>query len=83
MAGRASGICVLTMSSNLLKIFSLPQPAGLPSGAPGVPNQVECTMRDDRRARPGDLLDLFRIAATGVFPGPILEALIARMEVAP
>lgn len=25
-------------------------------------------------------LDLFRSAANGVFPGPLLEALIARME---
>jgi hypothetical protein len=40
-------------------------------------------MRDDRRARSGEVLDLFRIALTGVFPGPILEALIERIEVAP
>lgn len=34
------------------------------------------------RAPRADFLDLLLSAANGVFPGPVLEALIARMETA-
>jgi hypothetical protein len=37
-------------------------------------------MTNDERAPWADLLDLLTAAAKGVFPGPALEELIARME---
>jgi len=41
---------------------------------------VEFTMpRPDPAAR-AEFLDLFKAAAQGVFPGPMLEAMIARLE---
>jgi hypothetical protein len=45
-------------------------------------NQVEFTMSRPQTAPRADFLDLLLSAANGVFPGPVLEALIARMEAA-
>lgn len=39
-------------------------------------------MQQRDTARRAEVLDIFRSAATGVFPGPVLEALIARLEAA-
>ena len=38
-------------------------------------------MKKPEAALRGDVLDLILAAARGVFPGPMLEALIARVEV--
>jgi hypothetical protein len=43
-------------------------------------NEVEFTMPRSDMSRRADFLDLILTAAKGVFPGPALEALIARME---
>jgi hypothetical protein len=52
------------------------------SGTPGVLQSVEFTMPEREPARRADFLDLLSQAMHGVFPGPMLEALIARLEVA-
>jgi hypothetical protein len=44
-------------------------------------NQVEFTMPRSDAAPRADFLDLMLSAASGMFPGQILEALIARLEV--
>jgi hypothetical protein len=41
---------------------------------------VEFTMSDREAARGADVLDLLRAAMSGVFPGQVLEALMARLE---
>jgi hypothetical protein len=41
---------------------------------------VEFTMPERDTARGADFLDLLLTAASGLFPGPVLEALIARLE---
>ena len=43
--------------------------------------QVEFTMPDRDAAPRADFLDLLLSAMSGVFPGQVLEALIARLEV--
>jgi hypothetical protein len=43
---------------------------------------MEFAMPERGSARSGEVLDLLRMAMTGVFPGPALEALIARLEAA-
>jgi hypothetical protein len=43
-------------------------------------NPVEFTMPEREAAPRADFLDLLLSAMSGVFPGPVLEALIARME---
>jgi hypothetical protein len=43
---------------------------------------VEFTMPEHETAREADFLDLILTAARGLFPGPVLEALIERLEVA-
>lgn len=48
------------------------------SGPPGVVTLLEATM-PERRAPRGELLELL-VAAAGIFPGAVLEALIARLE---
>jgi hypothetical protein len=42
--------------------------------------QVEFTMPRPDPAPRADLFDLLLNAANGMFPGPVLEALIARLE---
>lgn len=37
-------------------------------------------MRDREAARGADFLDLILMATKGLFPGPVLEAMIARLE---
>ena len=44
-------------------------------------NLAEFTMSQRDAARGADFLDLMVQAVTGLFPGPALEALIARLEV--
>jgi hypothetical protein len=44
-------------------------------------NEVEFTMPRPDPARRADFLEMILAAANGVFPVPVLEALIARMEV--
>jgi hypothetical protein len=66
------------MVSDLLRICAEPSQPG--SGTPGVLQTVEFTMTKRDAAPRGDLLDLFRRASLGVFPGPALEALIGRLE---
>jgi hypothetical protein len=41
---------------------------------------VEFTMRDREAARGAEYWDLIQLATKGLFPGPVLEALIARLE---
>jgi hypothetical protein len=41
---------------------------------------VEVIMRKSEPARPVEVLDLLLAAAHGIFPGPVLEKLIDRME---
>jgi hypothetical protein len=42
---------------------------------------AEVIMSRHEAARGAGLMDLFAKAVTGIFPGPVLEALIARLEV--
>jgi hypothetical protein len=44
-------------------------------------NMAEVIMSRHEAARGAGLMDLFAKAVTGIFPGPVLEALIARLEV--
>lgn len=64
--------------SNLVRINSI-NPASPDRARPVSFNTVEFTMTE-REAPRGNLLDLL-FSITGVFPAPLLEALIARMEV--
>jgi hypothetical protein len=43
---------------------------------------MEFTMPDREAAREADFMDLILTATKGLFPGPVLEALIARLEAA-
>ena len=43
-------------------------------------DEVEFTMPDRDTAPRADFLDLLMTAVSGVFPGQVLEALIARLE---
>ena len=61
-------------------------PASLFRASPVSFNQVEFTMPRPKLARSelaprNELLDMILSAANGVFPGPVLESLIARLEV--
>jgi hypothetical protein len=71
------------LASILLRIPEEAQPA-LPQGAPGVTfERVRFTMPDTTaapRVSAPDVLESLRAAVTGVFPGPAIEALIARLE---
>jgi hypothetical protein len=41
---------------------------------------MEFTMPEHETAREADFLDMILTAARGLFPGPVLEALIGRLE---
>jgi hypothetical protein len=52
-----------------------------PFGAPGVAQAWwSSPMTKTETASWADLLEVLMTASTGVFPGPVLERLIARME---